>query len=108
MLVLLKYYCTPFILTLSAAGYFSPFFVPLPAGGLPRLLVGNVIAYSILLFMASVCLAWIVAGAQAIMGIVDYRRGSPFWQHHVISASWTYACCGIVIALLSNGYYLTA
>ena len=74
MKAILKYYCNPMILTVATVGYFYPLFLPLPSDGILRFLVGNVIAPLILLFVASACLAWLVAGAQVIMGIIGYRK----------------------------------
>lgn len=108
MLSILKYYFNPLILTVGAAGYFSPFLIGLPTNELLRFLVGNVIAALMLLFIASALMAWIVAGVQAIMAIVGYRKQNPFWKHHLNSVAWTVACYLVVISLLSNGYYLTA
>ena len=104
MKAFLKYYLNPLVLTIGAIGYFSPFFLPVRPGGVSGVLAGNVM----LLFVVSACTAWLVAGVQAVMGIVGCRKRRPSWKHHVVSAAWAYACYGIVIALMSNGYYLTA
>ena len=108
MKAIFKYYFNPMILTVATVGYFYPLFLPLPSDGILRFLVGNVIAPLILLFVASACLAWLVAGAQVIMGIIGYRKRTPSWKHHMSSAMWAYVCYAIVIVLMYNGYILTA
>ena len=41
-------------------------------------------------------------------GIIEFRKGNSLWKHHLASALWTFTCYAIVIALMSNGYLLTA
>ena len=96
------------VLTVAAAGYLYPLFVPLPADGILRFMIGNLIAPLLLLFVASACVAWLVAGAQVIMGIIARRKRTQSWKHHIASAIWTYICYGIVIVLMRSGYILTA
>jgi hypothetical protein len=97
-------YSNPIVLTVASIGYFSPFFLPVFPGGLSGVLVANLL----LLFLVSGLFAWLIAGGQVILGIIEYRKGIALWKHQLISALWTFTCYAIVIALMSNGYLLTA
>lgn len=97
-------YGNPIVLTVASIGYFSPFFLPVVPGGLS----GVVLANFLLLFLVSGLLAWLIAGVQVILGIIEFRKGNSLWKHHLVSALWTFTCYAIVIALMSNGYLLTA
>ncbi|MEQ1905448.1 MAG: hypothetical protein ABL888_14765 [Pirellulaceae bacterium] len=97
-------YCNPIVLTVASLGYFSPFFLPVVPGGLTGVLVANLL----LLFLVSGLFAWLIAGGQVILGIIEFRKGKLFWKHHLASALWTFTCYAIVITLMSNGYLLTA
>lgn len=97
-------YANPIVLTVASVGYFSPFFLPVVPGGASGVLVANLL----LLFLVSGLIAWLIAGGQVIMGIIEFRAGNSLWKHHLASALWTFACYAIVIALMSNGYLLTA
>jgi hypothetical protein len=97
-------YGNPIVLTVASIGYFSPFFLPVVPGGLSGVLV----SYLLLLFLVSGLLAWLIAGGQLILGIIAFRKGNSLWKHHLASALWTFTCYAIVIALMSNGYLLTA
>lgn len=92
------------MLTVASIGYFSPFFLPVVPGGLSGVLVANLL----FLFLVSGLFAWLLAGGQVILGIIECRKGNSFWKHHLASALWTFTCYAIVIALMSNGYLLTA
>lgn len=97
-------YGNPMVLTVASVGYFSPFFLPVVQGGLSGVLIANLL----LLFLVSGLFAWLIAGVQVILGIIEFRRGNSLWKHHLASALWTFVCYAIVIALMSNGYLLTA
>lgn len=97
-------YGNPIVLTVASIGYFSPFILPVVPGGLSGVLVANLL----LLFLVSGLFAWLIAGGQVIMGLIEFRKGNSLWQHHVASALWTFTCYGTVIGLMSNGYLLTA
>ena len=97
-------YTNPIVLTVASIGYFSPFFLPVVPGELS----GVVIANLLLLFLVSGLSAWLIAGGQVVLGIIEFRKGNTLWKHHLISALWTFACYAIVIALMSKGYLLTA
>jgi hypothetical protein len=97
-------YGNPIVLTVASIGYFSPFFLPVVPGGLS----GVVLANFLLLFLVSGLLAWLIAGVQVILGIIEFRKGNSLWKHHLVSALWTFTCYAIVIALMSNGFLLTA
>jgi hypothetical protein len=87
-----------------AIGYVSPFFVPVIPGGPSGVLVANLL----LLFLVSGLVAWLIAGGQVILRIIALRKGNSLWKHHLASALWAFTCYAIVIALMSNGYLLTA
>ena len=97
-------YGNPIVLTVASIGYFSPFFLPVVSGGPSGVLVANLL----LLFLVSGLFAWLIAGGQVILGIIEFRKGNSLWKHHLASALWTFTCYAIVIALMSNGYLLTA
>ncbi|MCO6437309.1 MAG: hypothetical protein J5J06_09510 [Phycisphaerae bacterium] len=97
-------YANPIVLTVASIGYFSPFFLPVVPGGPSGILIANLL----LLFLVSGFFAWLIAGGQVVMGIIEFRAGNSLWKHHLASALWTFACYAIVIALMSNGYILTA
>ena len=97
-------YGNPIVLTVASIGYFSPFFLPVVPGGLSGVLVANFL----LLFLLSGLFAWLIAGGQVILGIIEFRKGNSNWKHHLASALWTLTCYAIVIGLMSNGYLLTA
>ncbi len=97
-------YGNPIVLTVASIGYFSPFFLPVVRGGPSGVLVANLL----LLFLVSGLFAWIIAGGQVILGIIEFRKGNSLWKHHLASALWTFTCYAIVIALMNNGYLLLA
>lgn len=97
-------YGNPIVLTVASIGYFSPFFLPVVPGGLSGVLVANFL----LLFLVSGLFAWLIAGGQVILGIIGIRKGNSLYKHHIASALWTFACYATDIALMSNGYLLTA
>lgn len=97
-------YGNPIVLTVASIGYFSPFFLPVVPGGLSGIVLANLL----LLFLVSGLFGWLIAGVQLILGIIEFRKGNSLWKHHLVSALWTFTCYVIVIALMSNGYLLTA
>ncbi len=97
-------YGNPIVLTVASIGYFSPFFLPVVPGGVSGVIVANLL----LLFILSGLFAWLIAGGQVILGIIEFRRGNSHWKHHLASALLTFTCYAIVIAMMSNGYLLTA
>ena len=97
-------YGNPIVLTVASIGYFAPFFLPVTPGGPSGVLIANLL----LLFLFSGLLAWVIAGGQVILGILELRKGNALWKHHLLSAFWTFTCYAIVIALMNNGFLLTA
>lgn len=97
-------YANPIVLTVASLGYFAPFFLPVVSGGPSGILIANLL----LLFLVSGLFAWLIAGGQVIWAIIQFRQGKPLWKHHLASALWTFTCYVVVIALMSNGYLLTA
>lgn len=97
-------YANPIVLTVASIGYFAPFFLPVVPGGLSGILIANLL----LMFLVSGLFSWLIAGGQAVLGIIELRKGSSLGKHHLFSALWTFACYAIVLLLMFNGYLLTA